>query len=1033
MPSRPVSSGDHVVLVDGSSYIFRAFHALPPLTRPSDGLPVGAVSGFCNMLWKLLRDAGWVDPTHLAVIFDKSEVTFRKDFYADYKANRSEPPEDLIPQFPLIRHATRAFSIATLEQAGYEADDLIATYARLAAEAGAEVTIVGSDKDLFQLVGGGVTMLDPVKDKRIGPDEVFEKFGVGPEKMIDLQALAGDSVDNVPGVPGIGAKTAAQLLGEYGDLETLLERAHEIKQPKRRENLIANADLARISKRLVTLETNVPLDVPLDELGVHEPNPTRLVAFLKAMEFNTLTRRVAEATGVDIAGVTPDAEMMSAKRGAAAPPSPLRGGVGGGGDGGAVDGEAGTLDLGDGGGSPPPQPSPQGGGGQREYRPAEGRARKGMNYAGPSAAGGPAPAIEGTTPQNLADARRAEAAAATVDRSAYETITELSRLADWIRIARDEGQVAIDTETSGIDPMTAELVGVSLALAPGIAAYIPLGHVTATGDLLSEGGAGGGLVPGQISAAQALALLKDLLEDASVLKIGQGIKYDLTILDRLGIRVAPYDDTMLMSYALDSGLGAQGLDELSRRHLGHAPITYDEVTGTGRARKTFAEATIEKASAYAAEDADLTFRLWRLFKARLVAERMTGVYETLERPMPAVLSTMEQRGVVIERAMLSRLSGELAQRMGALEADIHALAGEPFNLGSPKQLGDILFGKMQLPGAKKTKTGAWATPASILEDLATQGHDLPRRILDWRQLAKLKSTYADALPAYVHAETHRVHTTYQLAATTTGRLSSTEPNLQNIPVRTEEGRKIRRAFVAPEGKKIVSADYSQIELRLLAHMADIPQLRQAFADGLDIHAMTASEMFGVPVEGMDSSTRRRAKAINFGIIYGISAFGLANQLGIGREEAGLYIKTYFERFPGIRDYMEATKEACRRDGYVKTLFGRKCHYPSIRATNPAERAFNERAAINAPLQGSAADIIRRAMIRMDSALAEARLGAKMLLQVHDELIFEVDEAEVAATLPVISQVMEEAPLPALALKVPLQVDARAAGNWDEAH
>lgn len=1007
MPSRPVAKGDHVVLVDGSSYIFRAFHALPPLTRPSDGLPVGAVSGFCNMLWKLLRDAGWVDPTHLGVIFDKSEVTFRKDFYAEYKSNRSDPPEDLIPQFPLIRHATRAFSIPALEQGGYEADDLIATYARIAAEAGAEVTIVGSDKDLFQLVGGLVTMLDPVKDKRIGPDEVFEKFGVGPEKMIDLQALAGDSVDNVPGVPGIGAKTAAQLLEEYGNLETLLERAAEIKQPKRRENLIANADLARVSKRLVTLEQNVPLDVPLEDLGVDEPNPSRLIAFLKAMEFSTLTRRVAEATGVEISSVTPDAEMMSGKRGAAAKQESE-----------AADGASKTATT-------------EG----KEYRPAEGRARKGMDYVAPTAhEGGPGASIEGATPQDLAAARRAEASSAAIDRSAYETISDVGRLAQWIEAARDHGLVAFDTETSGVDPMTADLVGVALAIEPGLAAYVPLGHASAAGDLLSEPGQGlGGLVEGQIPAAEALTLLKELLEDASVLKVGQGIKFDLTVMSRLGISVAPYDDTMLMSYALDSGLGAQGLDELSRRHLGHAPITYDEVTGTGRARVGFAQVSIEKATAYAAEDADLTIRLWRLFKARLVAERMTTVYETLERPLPAVLSAMEQRGVSIERSMLSRLSGELAQRMGALEADIHELAGEPFNLGSPKQLGDILFGKMQLPGAKKTKTGAWGTAAGVLEDLAAQGHELPARILDWRQLSKLKSTYADALPTYLHKETGRVHTTYQLAATTTGRLSSTEPNLQNIPVRTEEGRKIRAAFVAPEGKKIVSADYSQIELRILAHMADIPQLVQAFEEGMDIHAMTASEMFGVPVEGMDPQTRRRAKAINFGIIYGISAFGLANQLGIGREEAGQYIKTYFERFPGIRDYMEETKEACRRDGYVTTIFGRKCHYPSIRASNPAERAFNERAAINAPIQGSAADVIRRAMIRMDGALEAAGLSARMLLQVHDELIFEIEDGEVEKTLPVITKVMAEAPLPAKALRVPLLVEAKSATSWEEAH
>ncbi|GLK80201.1 DNA polymerase I [Methylopila turkensis] len=990
MPSRPVAKGDHVVLVDGSSYIFRAFHALPPLTRPSDGLPVGAVSGFCNMLWKLLRDAGWVDPTHLAVIFDKSEATFRKDVYADYKANRSEPPEDLIPQFPLIRNATRAFSIPALEQAGYEADDLIATYARLASEAGAETTIVGSDKDLFQLVGGGVTMLDPVKDKRIGPDEVFEKFGVGPEKMIDLQALAGDSVDNVPGVPGIGAKTAAQLLEEYGDLETLLERAHEIKQPKRRENLIANAELARISKRLVTLDRHMTLDVPLEALGVDEPNPTRLVAFLKAMEFNTLTRRVAEATGVDIAAVTPDAEMMSTRRPAPSPSAEA--------DGAALDAE-------------PDSPASRAGEIDRIERAAA--------------------TADGATPQALAERLRAEAAAIAVDRGGYDVVRDAERLAEWIAAIREQGHVAIGLEASSIDPMRAELVGVSLAVAPGLAAYVPLGHVAAGGDLLSEGGAGP--VEGQIPEADALTLLSDVLEDDSILKIGHGVKFGLTLLAERGRGVAPYDDVLLMSYVLDSGLGGQGLDELARRHLGHAMITPDEVTGTGRARLPLEQAPVDRVAPFAAERADVALRLWRLFKQRLIAERMTTVYETLERPMPATLSVMERRGIAIDRAMLSRLSGELAQRMGALEAEIHARAGEPFNLGSPKQLGDILFGKMGLPGAKKTKTGAWGTAANVLEELAAAGHDLPRLILDWRQLSKLKSTYADALPTYLHPDTRRVHTNFQLAATTTGRLSSTEPNIQNIPIRTEEGRKIRRAFVAEEGRKLISADYSQIELRVLAHMADIPQLRQAFADGLDIHAMTASEMFGVPVEGMPSDVRRRAKAINFGIIYGISAFGLANQLSIGREEAGLYIKTYFERFPGIRDYMEATKAAAREDGYVTTIFGRKCHYPLINAKNPAERANYERAAINAPIQGSAADIIRRAMARMEAALSDAGLSAKMLLQVHDELVFEAPDEEIEATLPVVARVMEQAPLPALQLSVPLKVDARAATNWDEAH
>jgi len=988
MPSRPVAKGDHVVLVDGSSYIFRAFHALPPLTRPSDGLPVGAVSGFCNMLWKLLRDAGWVDPTHLAVIFDKSETTFRKEVYADYKANRSEPPDDLIPQFPLIRNATRAFSIPALEQGGYEADDLIATYARLASEAGAETTIVGSDKDLFQLIGGGVTMLDPMKDKRIGPDEVFEKFGVGPDKMIDLQALAGDSVDNVPGVPGIGAKTAAQLLEEYGDLETLLERAHEIKQPKRRENLIANAELARISKRLVTLDQHMTLDVPLADLAVEDPNPTRLVAFLKAMEFNTLTRRVAEATGVDIATVTPDAEMMSAKRTSGSAPAP-----------------SGDLDA------EPDSPASR----ADEIDQLERTAA----------------IAEGPTPQALAEKLRAEAAAAPVDRSTYDVVRTAEGLAEWIAAAREQGRVAFGFETTSIDPMRAEIVGVALAVAPGLAAYVPLGHLSAGGDLLSEGGAGPG--EGQIPTAEALTLLSDLFDDDSILKIGHNLKQALTLLAERGHRAAPYDDVLLMSYVLDSGLGGQGVDELARRHLGHALITTDEVTGTGRGRLPLEQASVDKVAPYAAERADVALRLWRLFKQRLVAERMTTVYETLERPMPATLSIMERRGIAIDRAMLSRLSGELAQRMGALEADIHALAGEPFNLGSPKQLGDILFGKMGLPGAKKTKTGAWGTAANVLEELAAGGHDLPRRILDWRQLSKLKSTYADALPTYLHPETRRVHTNFQLAATTTGRLSSTEPNIQNIPIRTEEGRKIRRAFVAEEGTKLISADYSQIELRVLAHMADIPQLRQAFADGLDIHAMTASEMFGVPVAGMPSDVRRRAKAINFGIIYGISAFGLANQLSIGREEAGLYIKTYFERFPGIRDYMEATKAAARADGFVTTIFGRKCHYPLINAKNPAERANYERAAINAPIQGSAADIIRRAMVRMEAALADAGLSAKMLLQVHDELVFEVPDAEIEATIPVVVRVMEQAPLPALSLSVPLKVDARAATNWDEAH
>ncbi len=956
---RPLQKGDHVFLVDGSSYIFRAYHALPPLTRKSDGLPIGAVAGFCNMLWRLVRESvAGEKPTHLAVVLDHSAVTFRNALYDKYKEHRPEPPEDLRPQFRVIRHAVRAFDIPCIEQAGYEADDIIATYARLASEAGATTTIVASDKDLMQLVGRGVTMFDPMKDKRIGEGEVIEKFGVPPEKVVDVQALIGDPVDNVPGVPGIGVKTAAQLILEYGDLETLLARADEIKQPKRREALMENAEIARISKTLVRLEDHVPLNTPIEEIGVHDPDPRRLVAFLKAMEFNQITRRVAEAYDVDATVVDADPEL-------AAP--------------GAGTGFRTEADIGK------PAPSPDG------------------EAAQPRTAGGTPPHDDGAgAPASAAERILARITAIPVDRSRYETVRTLDALDRWIAAAREEGVTAFDTETTSLDAMRAELVGVSFAVAPNRACYVPLGHV-------SEGGAdlfgGGALVEGQIPLRQALDRLKPLYEDPTVLKIGQNVKYDRLVLARYGITVEPFDDTMLMSSVLD----------------------------TGRSFTGFARVPIDKASEYAAEDADVTFRLWSILKPRLAAESMATVYETLERPLAPVLSRMERRGIAIDRPLLSRLSGEFAQSMARLEAEIHHLAGESFNLGSPKQLGDILFGKMGLPGAKKTATGAWSTGAQVLEELADQGHELPRRILEWRQLAKLKSTYADALPTFVHPETQRVHTCFSMASTTTGRLSSSEPNIQNIPVRTEEGRRIRQAFVATPGHRLLSADYSQIELRVLAHIADIPQLRRAFAEGVDIHAMTASEMFGVPVQGMDPMVRRRAKAINFGIIYGISAFGLANQLGIGREEAGAYIRKYFERFPGIRDYMEETKRFARQNGYVATVFGRKAHYPQIHSKNPAERAFMERAAINAPIQGSAADIIRRAMVRMEDALAEAKLSARMLLQVHDELVFELPEGEVEATIPVVRRIMVDAPHPAVTLSVPLQVDARAAGNWDEAH
>lgn len=983
-----MKKGDHLFLVDGSGYIFRAYHALPPLTRKSDGLPVGAVSGFCNMLWKLMVDArnteAGVVPTHFAVIFDYSSKTFRNDLYPEYKANRSAPPEDLIPQFGLIREATRAFNLPCVEMEGFEADDLIATYCRLACEAGGDTTIVSSDKDLMQLVGPTVGMYDPMKDRQIGVPEVIEKWGVPPEKMIDLQALTGDSVDNVPGVPGIGPKTAAQLLEQFGKLDALLERAAEIKQDKRRQSIIDNADKARISRELVTLKDDVPVaaGAGLDDFVLHEPDGPKLISFLKAMEFSTLTRRVAEATSTEASDV--QAAGLTIERADAAHGPDVGAG--------AVSKPAGSEGNGD--------------------------------AAAMSAAG----KDEGPSP-SLLSAMRAEAAVnARIDTSAYVCIRDLPTLQAWIAEAREAGMVAFDTQASSLDPMQAELVGVSLATAPGRAAYVPLTHKSGDGDLL-----GSGPIENQIPIRDALAALKPLLEDASVLKILQNVKFDLIMMQRHGLDIRPFDDTMLISYALDAGVGAHNIDALSEKWLGHATIAFKDVTGTGKGALGFDQVALERATAYAGEQADVTLRLWRVLKPRLPAKSVASVYERLERPLVPTLAAMEQRGISVDRQILSRLSGELGQRAAALEDEIYLLAGERFTIGSPKQLGDILFGRMGLPGGAKTKTGQWSTTAQLLEELAAEGYELPRKIVDWRQLTKLKSTYTDALPGYVHPQTKRVHTSYALAATTTGRLSSVEPNLQNIPIRTAEGRKIRTAFIADKGNKLISADYSQIELRLLAHIADIRQLKQAFADGDDIHAMTASEMFNVPVEGMPREVRSRAKAINFGIIYGISAFGLANQLSIPREEAGDYIKRYFERFPGIKDYMEASKAFCRENGYVETIFGRRIHYPEIRASNPSIRANSERAAINAPIQGSAADIIRRAMVRMDEALARAGQSARMLLQVHDELIFETAEAEVETTLPVVKSVMENAAMPAIALSVPLQVDARAADNWDEAH
>ena len=913
----------HLYLIDGSGYIFRAFHALPPMNRP-DGTPVNAVYGFTNMLLKLTQDAkADAAADYFVVVFDTARVSFRNDIYPEYKANRDEPPPELVPQFALVRDATRALNLSAIELAGFEADDVIATLARQARDAGCEVTIVSSDKDLMQLVRDGVTMLDPMKNRRIGPDEVVEKFGVGPDKVVEVQALAGDSTDNVPGVPGIGIKTAAELIRVYGDLDSLLARATEIKQPKRRENLVNNADLARVSRDLVLLRDDAPVDLNLEETRLAVPELETLAAFLEAQGFHSIIARV--------------------------------------------------------------------------------RSRFGEGVAEP-------------------------AAASAAAKTEYELVDTEAALGEWIAAAEASGRVAVDTETTSLDAMRAELVGLSLSLAPGRACYIPVGHRgAAPEDGLDLGD--GDDVPVQIALKTALAMLKPLLEDPGVLKIGQNIKYDYLVLARYGIRIAPVDDTMVMSYVLDGGRHGHGLDELAQLHLGHQTIKYKDVTGSGRKQVSFDRVALDVARDYAAEDADITGRLDSLLKPRLVAERMVTVYETIERPLIPILCAMEREGIKVDRDALAALSSDFGNRMQKLESEIHSLAGHDFNVGSPKQLGEVLFDEMSLPGGRKGKTGAYATGADVLESLAAQGHDLPARVLDWRQLAKLKSTYADALVGQINPETGRVHTSYAMAVASTGRLASTDPNLQNIPVRTEEGRKIRRAFIAEPGYMLLSADYSQIELRLLAHVADIAVLKDAFRDGVDIHALTASQVFGVPVEGMSPTVRRKAKAINFGIIYGISPFGLGNQLGIPQKEASAYIDSYFERYPGIRDYMERMKEFCRAHGYVTTLFGRRAHIPGIGDKNPARRNFAERAAINAPLQGGAADIIKRAMLRLPDALAAAGLGAKMLLQVHDELVLETPEDELEATAALAKRVMEGA----AHLDLPLIVDTKWGANWDEAH
>jgi DNA polymerase-1 len=911
----------HVYLVDGSGFIFRAFHGLPMMTRP-DGVPVNAVYGFVTMLMKLMSET---DADHLAVIFDAGRATFRNEIYPDYKAQRPPPPEELVPQFALIRDAVRAFNVPCVELAGFEADDLIASYAKDAVAKGARVTIVSSDKDLMQLVGERVEMFDPLKNRIIGPAEVMEKFCVAPDKVIDVQALAGDSTDNVPGVPGIGIKTAAQLIDEYGDLDTLLARAGEIKQPKRRESLLANAELARISRQLVTLRLDVPLPEPVEGFGLRQPDTGVLLAFFEAQNFRSLKAKLEQKNGI----------VAAAPAAAAPPPAAL-----------ATD---------------------------------------------------------------------------------YELVLTIEALDRWIAESRRAGIVAVDTETTSLDALRCHLVGVSLSTAPGKACYIPVLHSDgpAQGDLLGGNTSTG---PKPLPRPEILSRLKTLLEDPAVLKVGHNLKYDIQVLAGCGLSVAPIDDTMLLSYVLECGLHGHGMDELAPLYLGRTTIPFSQVCGTGRNQVTFDHVPLDKALAYAAEDADVTLGFYRVLKPRLVPEHLVTVYETLERPLVAVLAQMEQHGIKVDKAELQAMSVEFGRRMVDLEREIQQLAGFEFNVGSPKQLGEVLFDKLGLPGGKKGKTGAYATGADVLEDLAPL-HPLPQRVLDWRQIAKLKSTYADALVEQIDPRTGRVHTSYSMAGTSTGRLASSDPNLQNIPIRTEEGRRIRRAFIAEDGHKLLSADYSQIELRLVAHVAGIEGLKQAFRDGDDIHAITASQVFGVPVAGMDPMVRRKAKAINFGIIYGISAFGLANQLGIPNGEAKQYIDAYFARYPEIRAYMEATKELAKKQGFVTTLFGRKCHVQGIAERNGAMRAFAERAAINAPIQGGAADIIKRAMIRLPDALKAEGLGARMLLQVHDELVFEVADAEIEATKAVVKRVMEGA----AQLDVPLLVEMGVARSWAEAH
>lgn len=938
VPSPDKEQNGELYLVDGSGFIFRAYFAMAysgrgAMTNP-DGVPVSAVFGFTQMLMKLLND---YDAPYLAVIFDPPGGSFRNDIYPEYKANRDAPPEDLVPQFPLVRDATKAFDIPAIEQPGYEADDLIAAYAKCAVEKGKKVVIVSSDKDLMQLVGPDVRMLDPMKNKWIGEDEVREKFGVGPDKVTDVQALAGDSTDNIPGVPGIGIKTAADLINEYGDLESLLERAEEIKQPKRREKLIEHAEDARVSHKLVTLDADAPVPMPLEELKTHDPDKPELMAFLQAHAFNSIIKRLGGKT-VEVTYQNEDEGPEEEDETASWPP------------------------------------------------PHENK---------------------------------------------YTLINDEKTLQTWIDGAYKNGTVCIDTETTALTPAKAKLVGISITSEIGKAAYIPLGHVAEQADLLGE--SQGSDIP-QLPLDKALSMLKRLLEDPSVMKVAHNMKYDWQLFAKHGIHVYPCDDTMLISYVLDGSSHKHSMDALSDNYLGHQPIKYEAVAGKGKAQVTFDKVDIEKALDYAAEDAEITLRLYHLLKPRLVKEKMVSVYENIERPLISVIAQMELAGIKVDPAILKSMSAEFGKRIADLESEIHKLAGSPFNIGSPKQIGEILFDQMGLEGGKKTKTGQYSTDVKTLEDLALQGHEIVQKILDWRGLSKLKSTYTDTLQDEINPDTGRVHTSYHMTGTSTGRLASSDPNLQNIPIRTEDGRKIREAFIADKDCALLSVDYSQVELRLAAEVAGVEALKQAFKDKVDIHTLTASQVFDVPLDQVDGETRRRAKAVNFGIIYGISGWGLAKQLGVDPADASDFIKRYLARFPEIKDYMEEKKDEARANGFVKTLYGRKCFTPNINAKIPAQRGGSERAAINAPLQGTAADIMKIAMAKMPAAIEEAGLKAKMLLQVHDELIFEVPKDELEKTSMLAQQVMENAfKIMNVEISVPLEAEAGSGHSWAEAH